>query len=148
MKEFIFEYILFPLVETESNQLIRKKRPIALLPFVLPEMTIEDNTTRIAALIDSGADKSVSFKEIGEGLGLKFFGQATEPISGISGETKAWKLPIKVKIGDEEFVIEINWMDKEMDANSDYPFVLGREGIFDKFDIEFKSNSKIIFRKA
>lgn len=144
MGDYTFSYIPFPMQKRDGCA--QKPRPVILIPFELPEKTITENTSRIASLIDSGADKSVSFKEIGESLGIIFSGSPTEPVDGLTGSEKAWKKPVRMKIGDEILLLEVLWLNRQMDTASDYPFILGRDTLFDAFDIEFVQNSKIILR--
>ena len=76
-------------------------------PVILIDFLGSDEKVSISSLIDSGSDANISFKQVGEFLGLKFSGKPSERIDGIGKTLRGWRHPI---------------------------------------DIEFKSNSKIIFR--
>ena len=54
---------------------------------------------------------------------------------------------VSAQIGDEKIYINAIWVDKKFNPESDFPFILGREGIFNRFDITFEGDERIIFRK-
>ena len=104
----------------------------------------------IDALIDSGADESISFKIIGElFFGLKFSGRPTEEITGIDRNVRGWRKPVQIEFCNETFSIDVIWIDKKHDPAKGNPtMILGRNTLFDIFDIEFRKNKTMIFRKS
>ncbi|MEK6887994.1 MAG: hypothetical protein AABX14_03560 [Candidatus Aenigmatarchaeota archaeon] len=135
------DFTLHPSEDNGKKQ--RRLRPVIMLQF----QYAEEKPIDIPALIDSGADQSVSFQDIGEILGIKFQGEPTSPVNGITGESNAWEKPVSVKIGNECILINVFWINRNFDKDSDYMMALGREKIFDTFDISFTRSKKIIFSK-
>ena len=135
MVVYSFEYSLFPPYKP-------KPRPVVVLPFWYLD---KNKTIELNALIDSGADTSVSFKNIGEQLDIIFGGPTDDVVSGVVGSCPAWKKPINFKLGNTEFITEVLWMDKKHDADSDFPIILGRDAVFQEFDITFCRNDKVLF---
>ena len=90
--------------------------------------------------IDSGADVTLFPLSFGRLLGFAIAEDEIKELKGISGNTvpvifKA----IKIRIGEYEFYVRVAWCLKE-----DVPALLGREGIFDQFHVQFKQDEKII----
>ena len=95
------------------------ERPVILLPFSNPEnesIVIELNT-----LVDSGADKSHSFKEIGEVLGIKFPEKASIQMSGLYGTESGWSAPIQTSIGGKKIIIDVVWANRVFNPEEDFP---------------------------
>jgi len=101
------------------------------------------------ALIDSGSDINFSYVIIGKlFLGLKFPVKPTDKIIGIDRNVSGWTRKINVKICNENIAMDVLFLNKRrFDPEKDTPIVLGREPLFQKFDVEFKGNKKITFRK-
>ena len=76
------------------------ERPVILLPFSNPKN--ENIVVELNALVDSGADKSHSFKEIGEALGIEFPKKTSIQMSGLYGTESGWLAPIQTRIGDKK----------------------------------------------
>ncbi len=92
--------------------------------------------------VDSGADISLISKSVGDALGLKI--ENTDKITEIKGIGERG-IPIiikkvKIKIRDKLFDARIAWALIE-----EVPLLLGREDVFNIFDIYFKKNKKTIF---
>lgn len=100
---------------------------------------------RIPILVDSGADFSLINKNLGIELGYKI--AAGEPVNiaiGISGTIQYVLRNIEITIDNHSFTAPVAWVQDE-DCTD---VILGREIVFDLFDIEFKqAEEKIIFRK-
>lgn len=89
-------------------------------------------------LIDSGADVSVIPKTEGEALGFKIEeGEKVEDINGIGGQIPVVNRVITFNIGCENLTAKIAWA-----LVDDIPPIIGREDIFDVFDIEFRQREK------
>jgi hypothetical protein len=131
----IFDYIDFP----RSRP---RKRPVISIPFLNLANGAELSFT---CLIDSGADESISFKSIGEAFGLDFSRRDKTSVDGLTGSCDGWKAPISFKVANRTITLDVIWLDKEFDEESDYPFVLGRNGIFKEFHIIFRADEKVAF---
>ena len=101
---------------------------------------------RADMLVDSGADISVISHKIGEALGFKVeTGDKIEEFSGFGGSTSAIRKKLIIKLGQAILKINIAWSLEEKGV----PNVLGRQDLFDWFDIEFKQRQgKIIFKQC
>jgi hypothetical protein len=88
------------------------------------------------ALLDSGADVSVMPKDFAELLGLDLNAEE-EKANGIGGEVRVVnsKVDIMVKKGHESYSLLIP-VQVVLD-NTKAPVIIGREGFFDEFVIEF-----------
>ena len=104
------------------------------------------------ALLDSGADRSCSFVPIGKKLGIDFsdYDWQESVAFGLNGKgVPGYNAPLSFWIGQHCITTEIAWLDLKFDAERHYFFLLGRETIFEKFDIVFQEHQKrIIFRKV
>jgi len=92
-------------------------------------------------LIDSGADESMSFVEIGKEFGLDFTDAERSYASGIGGDdTLCFKKHILIHVGNRSIPILVLWQNRKMDPSKDFPFVIGRLVFFDKFDVIFEQS--------
>ena len=63
-------------------------------------------------------------------------------MGGISGNLPCYLRRVDMEIGAIRFACPVMWA-----LSDDVPNLLGREGVFDRFDIEFRQrNRKVIFR--
>lgn len=93
--------------------------------------------------IDSGADLTIVPLSLGKLIGLELNKNKVEQIGGIRGSIPVVPTRCQIRIGLEEFPINIAWALVE-----DVPPLLGRTDIFDRFEITFKQkDGKIIFKK-
>lgn len=134
--------IIFPYIPHRN-----KLKPLAKIKFNYPE---KDGIS-FAALIDSGADNSCSFVEVGEMLGIDFsqFDKEENVAYGIEGKgLPGYKAPITYWIGDKDITEDVRWLDIKFDPETNYFFVLGRNKVFKEFDIEFQERKeRVIFRR-
>ncbi|MFA5060692.1 MAG: retropepsin-like aspartic protease [Candidatus Pacearchaeota archaeon] len=88
------------------------------------------------ALLDSGADVSVMPKDFAELLGLEFVGEE-EKANGIGGEVRVInsKTEVMIKKGHESY--EFSMPVQVVLDDTKAPVIIGREGFFDEFVIEF-----------
>ena len=88
------------------------------------------------ALVDSGADVSVIPKDFAELLGLDI-GSKIEKSNGLGGEVKVVNSSMEINVKnpheDYTFTIPVQVIMEETKV----PVILGRDGFFDKFVIEF-----------
>src|SRR5437899_10782407 len=81
------------------------------------------------ALLDSGANVSLFDGAVGRGLGIKIRGGRKIKPAGIGGPITAYVHRITLKIGDEQFEVEIAFTERRrLPIN-----LLGRAGVFDRF---------------
>ncbi|MDI6859999.1 MAG: hypothetical protein QMC85_05850 [Methanocellales archaeon] len=91
---------------------------------------------QVSPYADSGADVTLFPRSICEILGLKLKEGEKSSITGVSGEEiKIFIHKIKIRIGDEGLEIPAAFAERE-----DIPYLLGRAGILDYFDIWFEKD--------
>ena len=98
-------------------------------------------------LLDSGADISAIPKDFAELLGLKIDGKKS-PAWGIGGKVDAvdTKMNITIEKGHEHYNFQIPV--KVILDDYDFPVLLGRSGIFDKFVVSFnQSREKVSLKR-
>lgn len=97
-------------------------------------------------LIDSGADISVISKQTGIDLGLTVLMEDyQQEAEGVGGGTITYLTKvIQIEIDNHTLAVPVAWLLQE-DFDE---MIIGREIVFDMFDIEFKqSDEEIIFKK-
>lgn len=93
--------------------------------------------------IDSGADITLIPLSLGKLLGFKIDEHKVQQIGGVRGSVPVTYEKIYMKIGAEEFIVNIAWALIE-----NIPPLLGRTDVFDRFNVNFKqSDGIIIFQK-
>lgn len=91
--------------------------------------------------IDSGADVTLIPLSLGKLLGLDATKGEIERIGGISGSIPVVYLPVRIRIGTVELPIKLGWALVER-----VPPLLGRDGVFDRFEITFRQRvGEILF---
>lgn len=91
--------------------------------------------------IDSGADYTLIPYQMGRFLGLEKISSEVKEIGGIGGIIGVRFSLIPMKIETHQFNCTIAWAQIEH-----VPFLLGRENVFEHFDINFQQrNKKTIF---
>ena len=109
-------------------------RPKAAVRFYGPAETL-----LVDCIVDSGADTTVLTWQIGQYLGWTVTGSEM-PISlgGISGFLPCYARQIDIEVGTTTFSTNVMWA-----TNDDLPNLLGREGTFDAFNIEFRQSDRV-----
>lgn len=87
--------------------------------------------------VDSGADYTLIPYRMGRFLGLERRASEVKEIGGIGGVIAVRFAVIPMKIEGNEFDCTLAWAQIER-----VPFLLGREGVFDYFDITFQQRKK------
>ena len=87
--------------------------------------------------IDSGADYTLIPYRMGRFLGLERIATEVKEIGGIGGVIATRFAVVPMKIEEHEFDCTIAWAQIER-----VPFLLGRENVFDHFDITFQQRKK------
>jgi hypothetical protein len=102
------------------------------------------NQRRLRMLVDSGADFSLIPKQLGLDLGYQVGGQEVMARGeGVGGEVDYVLRNVEISIDDRSFMAPVAWLQTEHIVET----LLGREVVFDLFDIEFKqSERQIIFK--
>ncbi|HLC46696.1 MAG TPA: hypothetical protein VJI75_03055 [Candidatus Nanoarchaeia archaeon] len=150
VKPIILNYIEYPISRQGS-----KGEPASNKPML--EMPITEKR-KIACLIDSGADRSISFKNIGEvWFGLKFNkeDEIDKKISGFHScpdegcekhpvKAPQYLKPISFKMGGKNILLNVIWIDRGQNLDEDVLFVLGRD-FFDYFDVLFKQREEQVW---
>lgn len=98
-------------------------------------LTCESNSKQLLMVIDSGAQLSLISREVGASLGFEI--SKGEPITvgqGVGGEVQYVKRIVDLTIDDRTFKAPVAWLLTEI-VNA--PVLLGREVVFDLFDIKF-----------
>jgi len=102
------------------------------------------NSEKVQFLVDSGAELSLITKQLGEDLGYtKAPGEINNQAEGVGGSIEYLLRPIKIQLDGHIFPAPVAW------AQTDFcqEIVLGREVVFDLFDIEFKQAEEMIIFK-
>ena len=93
------------------------------------------NSEEVQFLVDSGAELSLITKQLGEDLGYpKAQGEINNQAEGVGGSIEYLLRQIKIQLDGHIFPAPVPW------AQTDFcqEIVLGREVVFDLFDIGFK----------
>ena len=145
----VFEYKEFPINRSGDKGKIGSKKPLLKLA------SKEFPNRKVDCLVDSGADKSISFKTVGEvWFGITFskydkienriYGLHTCPDTSCAKhphKAPAYQKPITFLVGDKDVALNVIWLDRGFNPNEDLPFILGRD-FFDYFDILFKQRKE------
>lgn len=131
MADIVFEYK--PLPNSKG-----KFYPLAKI-----DLLYEKKKQTFWPIIDSGANVSIFPKAVGDALGIDFEGEP-EPIEGVAGTFLGYPHYVNIRLGDYKESISIRAL---FMMGEPYP-LLGREGIFDKFDVLFQERlKKVIFTR-
>lgn len=135
MVECVFNYKTLP----NSNS--RYLYPLAKII-----LKFEDKERVLFPIIDSGANVSILPMTLGQDLGIDFEGDP-EPVDGVLGTFLGYAHYVTIKLGDDELPIKALFLQPHAIKGDPYP-LLGRLGIFDKYDVLFQErNNKVIFTK-
>lgn len=129
MIEFPFEEI-----HTPRGILLRPKATVRLIG--------PSESLNLECLVDSGADTTVVTWEVGQYLGWTVAPvENPHTLNGISGSLPCYLRKIEMEIGGIRFHSTVMWA-----LSDDLPNLLGREDIFDRFNIEFRQpERKVLF---
>lgn len=131
MSEIIFEYK--PLPNSKGK----------LYPLAKIDILYQKKKQTFWPIIDSGANVSIFPKAVGDALGIDFEGDP-EPIEGVAGTFLGYPHYVNIKLEDYHELISIRAL---FMIGEPYP-LLGREGIFEKFDVLFQERlKKVIFMR-
>ena len=111
------------------------KRPVADISL----KTISNQWIEFHPYIDSGADITIIPYSLGKLLGFEVAGNKVSQIGGIRGGVPVIYIESLIKIGLNEFKINIAWS-----LIDEVPPLLGRTDVFEKFNITFKQIEGLI----
>ncbi len=105
----------------------------------------KDNERTLDMLVDSGADFSAISHAVGQQLGFYLFeGERPMKAAGVGGTIAYVIRDVQMELAGFTLTAPVGWF---VDEGSD-DLLLGREVVFDFFDIEFKQkDEQIIFNK-
>lgn len=121
-----------------------KKAPF--IPIFLRDK--DDKLYEFTGLLDSGADNTVMPKDLAEFLGLSLGKEETTAGIGGSAKVRNARMRLTIKNQRESYNLEIPVL-VLMENFADVPILLGRNGFFDNFHINFRQNEeKITLKKV
>ncbi|MEW5759129.1 MAG: hypothetical protein AB1755_06690 [Candidatus Omnitrophota bacterium] len=134
-----FDYKPYIKTDKDGELIAIYYRPNAIIKLTNGNHSVTSNM-----IVDSGADISIIPKSEGDLLGFRIEeGEEVKDISGIGGQIPILYRTVDMFIGAENMKIKVAWA-----LVDDLPPILGREDIFDNFNIEFRQkDKKIIFHK-
>jgi Aspartyl protease len=99
----------------------------------------------VLMVVDSGAEVSLITKTLGEELGFSVtYGEKIEVGQGVGGEIEYVYRTIDLTVDGYTFKAPLAWV---ISDSNDIPLLLGREVVFDLFDIKFvQAEEKIEFQ--
>ena len=114
-------------------------------PQIVIEVKCENIVKEYEALVDSGADNSLLPKRAGLQLGLKLPSAASGYSTGVGGRVPLKYVALEVKFGPEVLRLKFAWLY----TCDDIPVIIGRKGIFNHFNVDFRQKeNKIIFKRS
>jgi hypothetical protein len=110
-----------------------------------PRKLVFLNSKPIEMVVDSGVDLSLINYGIGISLGFeKSVGEIGESAMGVGGKVQYLIRQVEMSIEGKTFNARLAWLQSDLATDN----LLGRETVFDMFDIEFKqADEEIIFRR-
>jgi len=124
---FIFDYYKYPIVPVKFSY---KNR----------------DTPIIDALLDSGGDFIVIPIPIAKYLGLKLKKAGSVDTAG--GTTQLFKSNLDMTIGKKDYTIAYNNLEIHVSGRDDIPVLLGRNPIFEEYEITFKKKENQLILKS
>jgi Aspartyl protease len=114
-----------------------------------PKVMVQVNgkqSRQVEMVVDSGADMSLFSKQLGLDIGLSITqGDIVYEAMGVGGNINYVLRQVEMVVYDTLLIAPVAWLQSDLDVD----ILLGRSGIFDLFDIEFKQTSRqIIFKIA
>jgi hypothetical protein len=114
-------------------------------PNVMVSISVKERTKQFEMLVDSGADITTVTLEVGEELGFeRFESEVVDLATGVNGTVEYVLRNVQMSLEGHTFIAPVAWL---LEPKCD-DLLLGREVVFDLFDIEFKQKDEtIIFKK-
>jgi predicted aspartyl protease len=124
---FIFDYYKYPIVPVKFSY---KNR----------------DTPIIDSLLDSGGDFIVIPIPIAKYLGLKLKKAGSVDTAG--GTTQLFKSNLDMTIGKKDYTVAYNNLEIHVSGRNDIPVLLGRNPIFEEYEITFKKKENQLILKS
>lgn len=124
---FIFDYHKYPIVPVKFSYENR-------------------DTPIIDALLDSGGDFIVIPMPIAKYLGLKLKKAGSVDTAG--GTTPLFKSNLDMTIGKKDYTVVYNNLEIHVSGRDDIPVLLGRNPIFEDYEITFKKKKNQLILKS
>ena len=124
---FIFDYYKYPIVPVKFSYENR-------------------DTPIIDALLDSGGDFIVIPIPIAKYLGLKLKKAGSVDTAG--GTTPLFKSNLDMTIGKKDYTVVYNNLEIHVSGRDDIPVLLGRNPIFEEYEITFKKKRNQLILKS
>jgi hypothetical protein len=136
-KPFILDWI--PALTAKVNfywvKFYGLKRKKAWNPLYPVTLTTSVKQKEMSMIVDSGAEISLVSREIGDLLGFTVsLGEELETGEGVGGEIEYVIRSLDLTIDDHTFKAPIAWI---LTENTNAPLLLGREVVFELFNIKF-----------
>jgi len=114
-------------------------------PNAVVSIRSRERTKQLVMLVDSGADITTITLQVGQELGLERFEEEVPDIAeGVIGTVEYVLRNVQITLEGYSFTAPVAWL---LNPDCD-DLLLGREVVFDLFDIDFKQKDEtIIFRK-
>jgi Aspartyl protease/Family of unknown function (DUF5678) len=143
-KSYILKYVN-PYTYSGLRRLLpvrfRPLRNKAWEPTYSVNISFKNKSRDIEMLVDSGADISTLSYAIGKQIGFnRFEEEVAEVAAGVNGTVEYVIRKIKMEIDGYSFDAPIAWLLDEKCED----ILLGREKVFDVFDVEFRQKDEII----
>ena len=117
---------------------------IELYPWIPVSIGYDNSWFNILAILDSGANISLFSRELGERIGVPIESGFEHEVRGIGGSLVVYKHDLKLKMSQkgEETVLNIT---ADFTKEIKLPFyIIGRENVFNKMNITFDHDKKIM----
>jgi len=113
-------------------------------PNIMVSIGVKESSMLLEMLVDSGADISTISLQIGLELGLERFDtEVVDLAAGVNGTVEYVLRNVQMTLEGHTFTAPVAWL---LDPACD-DILLGREVVFDSFDIEFKQKEEVILFK-
>jgi len=126
---------------------IQGTRDTLYRPRAMVKLSGPSRSLMVDCLVDSGADVSVFSWQVGRALGWfdnMISREQSYTLDGLSGNVACYQRQVEVEIGTILLESTVMWA-----LSDDVPNILGRQDVFDRFNIEFcQSDKKVIFRPS
>ena len=133
-----FSYLPRPIINPET-----KKREEVFTPYVSIMLSANHGnpTSLIDALVDSGSDRNLFPKQLGELLGISFKKIKPKIIHGIGGITiKAYSSKLNIWVNNKKYATEADFSLEQQ------TLLLGRQGFFNLFKkVIFDEKGRFLF---
>lgn len=140
--KFVFNYKKFIVKDEGTGKEITKYYPMVPCKFSWKDK----NSPIIDCLLDSGSDGNVIPLKLAEYFGLNLIPDDT-PMKVVGGEVKRYKAKLDVTLGRGGRIISLSNVDVAIPIEGKTPFIIGRNPIFELYEITFIESEKKVIMK-